>query len=84
MPLTEKELIERDAKRNIGEELLQSIRDVKAGKHGAVNKLEITEAAEARSTKEPHPKKFAEVLDLPTSALGCVEKLGAKRAHSLD
>nr|WP_247262988.1 MULTISPECIES: hypothetical protein [Pseudomonas] len=31
MPLTEKELTERDAKRNIGEELLASIRDVKIG-----------------------------------------------------
>lgn len=31
MPLTEKELTERDAKRNIGEELLVSIRDAKVG-----------------------------------------------------
>ncbi|VVO70157.1 hypothetical protein PS862_01295 [Pseudomonas fluorescens] len=31
MPLTEKELMERDAKRNIGEELLASILEVKAG-----------------------------------------------------
>ena len=31
MPLTEEELNERDATRNIGEELLQAIRDVKAG-----------------------------------------------------
>jgi putative transcriptional regulator len=30
MPLTEKELRERDAKRNIGEELLAAIVDVKA------------------------------------------------------
>jgi len=49
MPFTEKELIERDAKRNIGEELLASIRDIKAGKLGAVHRVEATEAAEARS-----------------------------------
>jgi hypothetical protein len=35
MAPTEKELMERDAKRNLGEELLQSIRDVKAGRHGS-------------------------------------------------
>lgn len=36
MSLTEKELLERDAKRNIGEELLAAIIDVKAGRQGAV------------------------------------------------
>jgi putative transcriptional regulator len=35
MPRREKELLARDAKRNIGDELLQAIRDVKAGRHGA-------------------------------------------------
>lgn len=49
MPLTEKELLERDAKRNIGEELLAAIVDVKAGRRGAVHRVELTEAAEARS-----------------------------------
>lgn len=32
MPKTEKQLLARDAKRNIGEELLQSVRDLRAGK----------------------------------------------------
>ncbi|MDD2310393.1 MAG: hypothetical protein PHH91_12500 [Desulfuromonadaceae bacterium] len=32
MPLNEKELLERDAKRNIGEELLQVVRDLKSGR----------------------------------------------------
>ena len=49
MPLTEKELMLRDANRNIGEELLEAIRDVKAGRHGATHQVEVTEAAEARS-----------------------------------
>ncbi len=35
MPLTETELLERDAKRNISEELLTAIQDIKAGNHGA-------------------------------------------------
>ena len=34
MALNEKELLEHDAQRNIGEELLQAILDVKAGKVG--------------------------------------------------
>ena len=32
MPKTEKQLLARDAKRNIGTELLQSVRDLRAGK----------------------------------------------------
>lgn len=32
MPRREKELLARDAKRNLGEELLQAIRDAKAGR----------------------------------------------------
>lgn len=32
MPKTEKQLLARDARRNIGEELLQSVRDLRAGK----------------------------------------------------
>lgn len=34
MSLTEKELLERDVKRNIGEELLAAIVDVKPGARG--------------------------------------------------
>ncbi|MCP2055203.1 UNVERIFIED_ORG: hypothetical protein J3D59_005063 [Pseudomonas fluorescens] len=37
MPLTEKQLKERDAKRNVGEELLAAIKDVKARYHGAIH-----------------------------------------------
>ncbi len=62
MPLTEKELMERDAKRNLGEELLQSIRDVKAGRHGAVHSMAMTEAADARSKTGLSQPRFAELL----------------------
>jgi hypothetical protein len=34
MPRNETELLKRDAKRNIGEERLTAIRDVKSGRHG--------------------------------------------------
>ena len=47
MPLTETELLARDAKRNIGDELLQAIRDVKAGNMGAQYSVMPNEIVEA-------------------------------------
>lgn len=69
MPLTEKQLIERDAKRNIGEELLQSITEVKAGRHGAVHTIELTEAAQARHKTGLSQPKFAELLGVSVRTL---------------
>lgn len=69
MPLTEKELLERDAKRNIGEELLAAIVDVKAGRRGAVHRVELTEAAEARSKTGLSQPKFAELLGVSVRTL---------------
>jgi putative transcriptional regulator len=43
MPSNEKELLERDAKQDIGEELLEAIRDVKAGNYGATYTIEPNE-----------------------------------------
>ncbi len=40
--LTEAQLIARDRKRNIGEELLQAVREIKAEKMGRVFRIEIT------------------------------------------
>jgi putative transcriptional regulator len=69
MPLTEKQLIERDAKRNIGDELLESIREVKAGKQGAVHLVALTEAAEARSKTGLSQPRFAELLGVSVRTL---------------
>lgn len=69
MPLTEKELMQRDAKRNIGDELLQSIRDVKAGRFGAVHQVEVTAAAQARSKTGLSQPKFAELLGVSVRTL---------------
>lgn len=69
MPLTEKELVERDAKRNLGEELLQSIQDIKAGAQGTVHKIEVTEAAEARSKTGLSQPRFAELLGVSVRTL---------------
>jgi putative transcriptional regulator len=46
--LTETQLIARDRKRNIGEEVLQAVREIKAGKTGRVFRVEITQATQAR------------------------------------
>ena len=69
MPLSEKDLMERDAKRNIGEELLASIIDVKAGHHGQVHHVEVTEAAEARSKTGLSQPRFAELLGVSVRTL---------------
>lgn len=69
MPLSEKELLERDAGRNIGEELLAAVLDVKAGRHGAVHRVEPTEAAEARSKTGLSQPKFAELLGVSVRTL---------------
>ncbi len=52
MPLRENELLARDAKRKIGDELLQAIRDVKAGRHRAKYKVTAKDigAASGRGT----------------------------------
>ena len=48
MAMNERELQARDAKRDIGAELLQSIRDVKAGKLGKVNLVKMLRAERSR------------------------------------
>lgn len=69
MPLTEKELLERDAKRNIGEELLVAIQEVKAGYYGNVHQVKATEAAEARSKTGLSQPRFAELLGVSVRTL---------------
>lgn len=69
MPLTEQQLKKRDAKRNIGEELLAAIVDVKAGRHGQVHQVEVTQAAEARSRTGLSQPKFAELLGVSVRTL---------------
>ncbi|MGY2170886.1 helix-turn-helix domain-containing protein [Pseudomonas gingeri] len=69
MPLTETELLERDAKRDLGAELLAAIVDVKAGRHGAVHAVKVTEAAEARSRTGLSQPRFAELLGVSVRTL---------------
>nr|WP_248764281.1 hypothetical protein [Pseudomonas sp. MWU12-2319] len=69
MVLAEKELLSRDAKRNLGEELLAAIIDVKAGCHGDVHQIEVTRAAKARSKTGLSQPRFAELLGVSVRKL---------------
>lgn len=62
--MTSAGLIQRDGTRNIGEEVLQGIRDIKAGKTGRTFRVEVTQATatEAQIKLELSQSEFAEML----------------------
>lgn len=85
MAMNEKQLAARDAKRDIGAELLQSVRDVKAGKLGKVNVVGVSIAAEARQRLGLSQSQFAALLGVSARTLqdweqGRREPSGAARA----
>ena len=67
MALTDKELLERDAKRNIGEELLNAIEDIKAGKVGRT--FDVPTIAEARQNAGFSQSEFAKILGVSVRTL---------------
>lgn len=69
MPLNETELLERDAQRNLGEELLNAIRDVKAGRHGATYSVEPNEVAATRLQTGLSQSQFAKALQISPRTL---------------
>ena len=69
MPRRENALLARDAKRNIGEELLQAIRDVKAGRHGAKYKVQANEIVVARLKSGLSQSQFAAALKISPRTL---------------
>jgi putative transcriptional regulator len=48
MPMTEQELRTRDAQRDLGAELLQSVREMKTGKGRVVAQIDVPEVVAAR------------------------------------
>lgn len=83
--MTEAELIKRDRKRNIGEEVLQAIRDIKAGRTGRVFRIEGTQATEARLKLGLSQADFAAMLGVSVRTLqdweqGRCEPSGAAKA----
>jgi len=69
MPLDEETLKRRDAGRNIGEELLQAIRDVKAGNYGARYSVEPNQVVEIRLKCGLSRAQFAAALDISVRTL---------------
>lgn len=69
MPRREKELLARDARRNIGEELLEAVRDVKAGRHGATYAVEANDIVAARLKTGLSQRQFASALQISPRTL---------------
>jgi len=69
MPLSEEELLARDAQRNIGEELLQAIIDIKAGRYGAVYQVPVSPVVEARHRASLTQAQFAALLGVSKRTL---------------
>jgi putative transcriptional regulator len=64
-----KHIAARDAKRNIGEELLQAIKDVKAGKYGARYQVEANDIVKARIQCVLSQAQFAAALHISPRTL---------------
>jgi putative transcriptional regulator len=69
MPLSEKTLRRRDAKRDIGQELLQAIRDVKAGRHGATMQVQVNDVISTRLRTGLSQSQFAAALRISARTL---------------
>jgi len=69
MPRRERELLARDAKRDVGRELLQATRDVKAGRHGARYKIQANDVVAARLKSGLSQAQFAEALRISPRTL---------------
>ncbi len=69
MSMDEKELLNRDANRNIGEELLQSIRDIKSDRIGRMSTVQVSPVAEARHKSGLSQQGFAKLLGVSTRTL---------------
>ncbi len=66
---TKKSVLDRDAKRNIGDELLHAIKDVKASKYGAKYQVEANDIVKARMKCGLSQSQFAEALHISPRTL---------------
>ena len=69
MPMTEKQLRERDAQRDLGAELLLSIREMKAGKGAIVAKIAVPPVVMARMESGLSQLEFAGLLGVSVRTL---------------
>ena len=69
MAKREKELVERDLKRDVWQEALDAVKDIKAGKLGAVRVVELSPVVEARRKVGLSQSEFAELLGVSIRTL---------------
>lgn len=67
--MSERALRARDAKRNLGAELLASVREMRKGKVGHVHRVPVSAIAEARARSGLSRQKFAELLGVSPRTL---------------
>ena len=69
MPLSEDQLIERDSHRDIGQELLEAVGQMKRGQVGFVNNVAISAVTSARIKAGLSESQFAELLGVSVRTL---------------
>ncbi len=69
MAMNEQELIERDIKRDVWQETLNAVRDIKAGNIGHVETVELPLVVEARQKTGLSQSRFAELLGVSLRTL---------------
>jgi len=69
MPMTDKELQKRNAKRDLGTELLESVRQMKAGRSGKIHKVAIPPVISARMKSGLTQSAFAKLLGVSVRTL---------------
>ena len=69
MIMNEKDLVKRDANRDVWQETLDAVRDVKSGKVGRVETVEIPAVVEARQKVGLSQSRFAELLGVSVRTL---------------
>jgi len=83
--MTERALRKRDKGRDLGAELIKSVREMKAGRAGHVHRVAVSAVTEARARAGFSQREFAQLLGVSTRALqeweqGRREPTGAARS----
>lgn len=69
MAKSEKKLRARDAKRDLGQELLLSVREMKAGHRGRVHRIKVSPIVAARTKTGLSQAQFAQLLGVSVRTL---------------
>jgi len=69
MPMPEKALKARDAKRDLGAELLASVLEMQSGKIGRTHDISVSAVAQARNSSGLSQSQFAQVLGVSIRTL---------------